>query len=118
MAVLSVPRPWLGTVSGVAAACAAHAFVALLAAAFVFEVWYAGAVGGAFEEGGAFVWLPLTALVVLGVELLLLVSCGTAGGLLIYHGRRGFGLGLLVGWAVGLAVPVATGAQVASHLTY
>jgi hypothetical protein len=57
---------------------------------------------GAYLEGGGFVALFL----VLVFEVALVVCCALPGLLLLLFGDRGFGIGLLIGWGVGVAALV------------
>jgi hypothetical protein len=41
------------------------------------------------------------------VELALFVFCALGGGFLVLRGDRGFGVGLLIGWAAGILAIVA-----------
>jgi hypothetical protein len=61
-------------------------------------------IGGTFLEGGSF-WVLLLPL----VQVPLMVLCVVPGVLLLRFGDRGFGLGLLAGWAAGVVATVVVG---------
>jgi hypothetical protein len=56
------------------------------------------ALGGEYSDGGGI----LAFLVLLSVQAALVVCCALPGLLLLLFGDRGFGIGLLVGWSVGV----------------
>src|SRR2546421_9136111 len=58
--------------------------------------------GGGYLEGDGI----LTFLVLLIVEGALVICCALPGLLMVLFGDRGFGIGLLIGWAIGVAALV------------
>jgi hypothetical protein len=89
-------RAWR-LVAGVLLSLVGH----LLVSGFGVAVVRTGA-DGAYLEGGGFVALYL----LLIFEVALVICCALPGLLLLLFGDRGFGIGLLVGWATGVAVLV------------
>ncbi len=63
------------------------------------------ALGGEYSDGGGI----LAFLVLLIVQAALVVCCALPGLLLLLFGDRGFGIGLLVGWAAGVGTLMLLG---------
>ncbi|OLB66174.1 MAG: hypothetical protein AUI10_03425 [Actinobacteria bacterium 13_2_20CM_2_72_6] len=61
--------------------------------------------GDAYLEGGGFLGFVL----LLAIQGALVVCCALPGFLLLLFGDRGFGIGLLIGWAAGVAPLVLLG---------